>query len=120
MLQAEEQLKENILLSVHSTHIEVVVKQDQKLLLANQYSIKTQEDILYYVLFILEQYHLNPLTATITIVGNIDTNSNLIISLKKYVKHIRLAHGYKSIDWSGITGAPQHFNYTLLNRLFCE
>ena len=120
MLQSEELIKEHILLNVHSNYIEVVVKQDHKLVLANQFSVKTQEDVLYYVLFILEQYHLNPLTANITITGNLDANSNLITSLKKYVKHIRLALGYKSMDWSHINGAPQHFNYTLLNRLFCE
>lgn len=120
MLVSEELIKENILLSIHANYIEVVVKQEQKLVLTNQFSIKTQEDVLYYVLFILEQYQLNPITANITIVGNLDTNSELIGSLKKYIKNIRLALGNKSINWSDITGAPQHFNYTLINRLFCE
>lgn len=120
MLVSEELVKEHIILSIHSNYIEVVVKQDHKLLLANQFSIKTQEDVLYYVLFILEQYQLNPLTANISVVGNLDTNSELITSLKKYIKNIRLALGNKSLNWSGIIGAPQHFNYTLINRLFCE
>ena len=120
MLQSEELVKENIILSIHSNYIEVVVKQEQKLVLANQFTIKTQEDVLYYVLFILEQYQLNPLKVNITIVGNLETNSNLISSLKKYIKNIRLGIGHKSINWAAIAGAPQHFNYTLLNRLFCE
>lgn len=120
MLQSEDLVKENIILSIHSNYIEVVVKQEQKLILANQFSIKTQEDILYYVLFILEQYQLNPLISTITLVGNLDSNSSLISSLKKYIKNIRLGLGHKSINWTSVTGSPQHFNYTLLNRLFCE
>lgn len=120
MLQSEELVKENILLSVHANHIEIIVKQDQKFVLANQYAIKTQEDILYYILFILEQYQLNPLTARITLIGNIDSQSPLISSLKKYIKNVNLAIGNKSINWSSISGSPQHFNYTLLNRLFCE
>lgn len=120
MLQTEELVKENIILSIHSNYIEVVLKQEQKLILANQYSIKTQEDVLYYVLFILEQYQLNPLTTTITVVGNLDSNSSLIGSLKKYIKNIRLGLGHKRIVWNEIQGVPQHFNYTVLNRLFCE
>ncbi len=120
MLVSEELVKEQILLSIHTNYIEVVVKQEHKLVLANQFSIKTQEDVLYYVLFILEQYQLNPLTTNISIVGNLDANSELITSLKKYIKNIRLALGNKSLNWSGVTGAPQHFNYTLINRLFCE
>jgi hypothetical protein len=120
MLQSDELVKENILLSVHSNYIEVIVKQDQRLMLANQFSVKTQEDILYYVLFIIEQYHFNPLTISLTIAGNVDSNSPLITSLKKYIKSIRLALGHKTITWSEITGMPQHFNYNLLNRIFCE
>lgn len=120
LLQSEELIKENILLSVYSNHIEITVKQDQQLVLANQFDIKTQEDILYYILFILEQYQLNPLTAHITIAGNIDVTSTLISSLKKYIKNIRLSQGHKKLKWSNVAGMPQHFNYTLLNRLFCE
>lgn len=120
MLSSEELVKENIILSIHANYIEVVVKQDQRLLLVNQYSIKTQEDVLYYVLFILEQYHLNPLTVTIKIIGNIDSSSSLINSLKRYIKNINLGIGHKTINWANLKGMPQHFNYTLLNRLFCE
>jgi len=120
MLSSEELMKEQIILSIHSNYIEVVVKQEQKLVLANQYSIKTQEDVLYYVLFILEQYHLNPLIVNIKIIGNIDSSSPLINSLKKYIKNINLGMGHKAINWVNLKGMPQHFNYTLLNRLFCE
>jgi hypothetical protein len=119
-LVSEELAREQAILAIHSTYIEVVLKHNQKLLLANQYPAKTQEDILYYVLFILEQYQLNPLTTNITITGNVDSNSELIRSLKKYIKHIHLALGNKSIEWSAVAGSPQHFNYTLINRLFCE
>ncbi|MES2516014.1 MAG: DUF3822 family protein [Bacteroidota bacterium] len=119
-LLSEELSKEQIVLAVSANHIEVVVKQDHNLLLANQFSTKTQEDVLYYALFIIEQYQLNPLTANITITGNVDSNSEMILSLKKYIKNVHLASGNKSINWSNLTGAPQHFNYTLINRLFCE
>jgi len=120
MLQSEELTKENIILSVYSNHIEIAVKLDHKLVLVNQFDIKTQEDILYYILFILEQYQLNPLTAHITLAGNIDSTSILISSLKKYIKNIRLSQGHKKLKWSNVAGMPQHFNYTLLNRIFCE
>ncbi|MES2566323.1 MAG: DUF3822 family protein [Bacteroidota bacterium] len=120
LLQSEELAKEDILISVHATYIEIVVKKGPQLMLANQFAVKTDEDVLYYVLFILEQYQFNPLTVNVTMAGNLHSNSGLIVSLKKYIKTIHLALGHKSIDWSGLTGAPQHFNYTLLNRLFCE
>jgi hypothetical protein len=120
MLNTEELSKENMLISIRDNSIEVIVKHNQQLILSNQYSIKTNEDVLYYVLFILEQYQLNPLIVALTVVGNMEANSELIVSLKKYIKHIRLATGHKTLNWQYLTGMPQHFNYTLLNRLFCE
>jgi hypothetical protein len=119
-LAEEELVNEQLTLALHDNHIQVIVKKDHQLVLANQYPAKTQEDTLYYVLFILEQYQLNPLTANITVTGNVDSNSEMITSLKKYIKNVHLALGNKGINWSGVTGTPQHFNYTLINRLFCE
>jgi hypothetical protein len=119
-LYSEELSSVDVLLSLHEKHIEVVLKNNQKLILVNQYSVNTAEDVLYYVLFIIEQYHLNPLTVAITVVGNIESTDILIASLKKYIKNIHLAVSSKSIDWSAITGSPQHYNFTLINRQFCE
>lgn len=120
MMSAEEFVKENILLSVHSDYVEFVVKRDNKFILANQFTIKTQEDILYYLLFVLEQYQFNPLFVAVSVLGNVNADSSLIQSLKKYVKNVRLAKGHKSLNWSEVQGMPQHFYYTLVNRLFCE
>jgi hypothetical protein len=120
MLHAEELSKEQVLLNVHKHHIELVIKENAKLLLANQFSIKTQEDILYYVLFAMEQYQLNPASVGLCITGNTDTHSELISTLKKYVKHTRLAIGHRSINWQSVEGMSQHFNYSLINRPFCE
>lgn len=120
ILSAEEFTKENILLSVQGNYIELVVKQENKLVLVNQFSIKTQEDILYYVLFVMEQYQFNPLFVMVSVLGNVNTDSSLVSALKKYVKNIHLAKGHKSINWTEVQGMPQHFNYTLINRLFCE
>lgn len=120
MLSSEELIKENILLAIHGDYIEVIVKQDQKLILANQYTVKTDEDVLYFVLFILEQYQFNPLFVNLTITGNINSDASLITSLKKYIKNVRLVRGHKSLNWQNVNGMPQHFSYTLTNRLFCE
>ena len=120
MLNSEELSKENMLIYIRENTIEIIVKQNQQLLLANHYTIKTHEDVLYYILFIFEQYQLNPSSALLTVTGNLETNSELMLTLKKYVKHVRLGIGHKTLNWQHLTGMPQHYNYTLLNRLFCE
>jgi hypothetical protein len=119
-LQEEEFQKDDLLINIHQHCIEIIHKQNGKLVLANQFSVTTEEDILYYVLFVLDQYQLNPLLVSIVLTGNTDSNSSIIKTLNKYIKYIRLATGHKTIQWQALYGMPQHFNYTLLNRLFCE
>ena len=106
--------------NVNNTHIEFVVKNEHELVLVNQFAVNTEQDVLYYLLFLLEQHQLNPLTAKICVTGNIASDSELVSVLKKYIANLRLAGGNKSLIYSAVEGIPQHFNYTLLNRLFCE
>lgn len=120
MLNAEEFSKEDVLVSINEQSISIILKQQQQIVLANQYQIKTNEDVLYYLLFIMEQYQLNPSTVKISLVGNLDATSELISLIKKYIKHWRLAIGHKAINWDALKGMPQHYNFTLINRLFCE
>jgi hypothetical protein len=120
MMNSKDLLSEDVLLTIHESRIEFVVKNNHQLLIANQFSVKTEQDVLYYLLFLLEQYQLAPSTVNVCLIGNINSTSEVYVMLKKYVKHIRFASGHKNLIYSEIEGAPQHYNYTLLNRLFCE
>jgi hypothetical protein len=118
-LSAEEFSSESVLLYLYKNLIYIIVKDKHKLLLANTFDVNTQEDVLYYLLFTLEQFELNPLTVKLAIAGNTETNNTLITSVKKYIKEVRFATGNKSIHWENLKGIPQHFNYSLINRLYC-
>lgn len=120
MLHSEELAKDQVLVNVHPSHMELVIKQDGKLLLANQFAVRSQEDVLYYILFALEQYQHNPATVSLCMTGNTDSHSELMLTLKKYIRHLHLGTGHRSINWQGVEGMPQHFNYSLINRVFCE
>ncbi len=120
MLHSEDLSRARMLVNVHDTYIELVIKQEGKLLLANQFGVRSPEDILYYILFALEQYQLEPSSAELTIIGNAEAQSDLVQTLKKYIKHVRLGIGNRAINWQGLEGMPQHFNYSLINRVFCE
>lgn len=119
-LHSEEFAKEQIIIEIHQNSMDVVVKNSNKLLLVNTYDVKSTEDVLYYVLFIIEQFELNPLLVGVVVAGNFDSTSPIVLTLKKYIKSIKLAKGHKQINWSGLTGMPQHYNYLLLNTVFCE
>jgi hypothetical protein len=119
-MNSKDLSSEDVLLSINESRIKFVVKNNHQLLIANQFSVKTEQDVLYYLLFLLEQYQLAPSSVNVCLIGNVNTTSEVYIMLKKYVKNIRFASGHKNLIYSHIEGAPQHYNYTLLNRLFCE
>jgi hypothetical protein len=118
-LNSEEFKNESVLLVINSSSIDLIIKNKQKLLIANSFNVNSHEDILYYLLFSLEQFELNPLTARLSIAGNIETNNTLALAIKKYIKEVRFASGHKSINWSNLNGIPQHQYYSILNRIFC-
>lgn len=119
-LNAEEFLKEDVFLHISQGTITIIVKQQQRILLANHYQAQTNEDVLYYILFIIEQFQLNPFSTQLSIAANFPANDELLSLIKKYIKNVRLVSGNKYINWEQLKGMPQHFNFTSVNRLFCE
>lgn len=61
---------------------------NNKLLLHNVYTYKTEEDFIYYILFCFEQLQLNPNETPIILSGKIAKNDNLYTILYKYIRHI--------------------------------
>lgn len=120
LLQSEELKNENILMFIDHHAVYIIAKKDHKLLLCNQYLANSDEDILYYLLFVLEQFQFNPLDVKISIAGNIEVEHSLIKTLKKYIRQIRFVHGSKLIKRQEINTLPHHYFYTILNRSFCE
>lgn len=120
LLQSDELQNENILMFIDHHAVYIVAKKGYQLLLCNQYQAQSDEDILYYLLFVLEQFQFNPLDVKISIAGNIEAEHSLIKTLKKYIKQIRFVNGSKLLKRQEIHSLPHHYFYTILNRSFCE
>ena len=108
-------------LNINYNIIEITIKQKNNLQFYNAFNYQTTEDIIYYLLFTLEQLQLNPLTVKIAIAGQTDSNSELIISLKKYIKHINFtANNTATYFKNELIDTPTHFYFTVLNQILCE
>jgi hypothetical protein len=113
--------KANIFLNIHDDKIELLVKKDKQLLLYNIFSVKTNEDVLYYLLFAVEQFKLDPSNLQLTVCANRETNDELFTTLKKYVRHIDFAVSDKIIKRKDVFETlPQHYYFSLLNQPLCE
>jgi hypothetical protein len=75
---------------VASSHFEIVVIQNQKLLLYNSFEYQNAEDFIYYILFTAEQLHLNPESFKLHLLGDCSIESLLYQKAFQYVRNTSL------------------------------
>jgi len=107
-------------LNLHQSQLEISVKTNNQFIFYNVFSFESKEDILYFLLFTMEQLNLNPLVCKLSIAGQLETNDDLIKSIKKYVKSVDFCVLDKSVTIANKTTAiPNHYYFTLLNQHLC-
>jgi len=74
--------------NVHQSSFELVHIKNGKLNLYNSFKYHTKEDFIYYLLFTLEQLHLNPETIELILLGNIGVDDELYNLCYTYIRHV--------------------------------
>jgi len=111
---------QNVVLHVQDKHFEILLFEESKLILYNTFPYSTWEDLLYYVLYVLEQLEITPEKSDVLILGEIAMDSNSFQNIKSFMH---------SVDFGGRTDffkydhvfddLPHHFYFNLLNVNAC-
>jgi hypothetical protein len=110
--------KSDVFLNIHDHVIELMVKKDSDLLFYNVFKWDSNEDILYFLLFSIEQFQLDQSTLLLSIAANLPTTHTLFELMKKYIRHIQFVSS-KAIDVP-VENLPNHYYFNLLNYHLCE
>lgn len=84
----------------------------QKLLTANAFTYETPEDFAYYILFCIQELHLNREELKMEFTGhffNTEENTALAI-LSTYIRHISFSNTTESFGFDRSEGFHEHFN----------
>ncbi len=120
-LQMKTDMGHQMLLNIHGNSMDVVVTENKKLILMNSFAWQTNEDVLYYTLFICEQLELNPEKTPLTVTGEIDADSPLYNMLYKYIRNIVFPEKPSSLlNIFNDSGIPFHKYSTLYSFSLCE
>ena len=93
-----------VFVHLQSTHFEIVVVKNQKLLLFNSFEYNTPEDFLYYLLFTLEQLQLNPEFIKVCLLGRVSEDNPCYSIAYKYIRNLSLFDPYMLADrWNKST-----------------
>jgi len=111
----------NLSVSVYRDSFDVVVYQGDKLKLYNTFSYKTENDFVYFIMFVLEKMKMNPRKTDVKICGSIQNTSNRFKLLSKYIKSIQFIDTKEQVLYSEkFVNIQPHFFSNLLNLYQCE
>lgn len=111
----------SLMLNVAADRLEICAARDNHLLFYNNFSISSNEDALYYLLFAMEQFSLDPLTTRVTFAGERSADDELVKSISRYVRSLEFARHPAPFRMEGdLATMPAHYYYSLLNQHLCE
>jgi hypothetical protein len=111
---------QDLFLNVGDGFIEIASRNGKELLFYNLFSCESDEDILYYLLFMMEQFNLEPLQVRMGLACQRPVNDELILNLRKYIRHVEFCVTDPSVRVKGeLLSLPQHYYFTLLNQHLC-
>ncbi|WP_243456820.1 DUF3822 family protein [Polaribacter batillariae] len=88
LIQQSKSETKTMYVNVSKTTFDIVVLENKKLLLYNSFTYTSEEDFLYYILFVAEQLQLDTNEFPLYLMGRISLNSTLYKLIYKYVKNI--------------------------------
>jgi hypothetical protein len=125
----ERALKENknfpdrkqIHVNFFRTYFELVVLSGSKLMLCNQFSYASENDVIFYVLYVFEQLKLAPDNTELVFHGLVQKNDPVCQTFKKYIRKVSFASPTTLFNYSyTFNQLPEHYYTSLLDLYKCE
>lgn len=111
----KSQNTKQVFLHFQKDYFEIVVAEHAKLILFNSFQYQTPEDFIYYLLFVYEQLQLQVEEHPVTLMGLIDTESELYKIAYKFIRHLNILPSKAFISNSIKAEHPIEEHFILLN-----
>lgn len=106
---------------VYSQFIDVVVVQDRQLKLANSFPYRSAKDLVFYLLYVLDQFQLSGESTPLRLAGDVDDQSEVFQLLRQYIREITWQGFNRSYNYSvGFNEIVQHRYVNLIDLFGCE
>jgi hypothetical protein len=111
---------EKAYITIRPKSMELVFTKNGSLLYYNTFSHTTGEDVIYYLLFALEQLKLNPEIIALQLMGEVEKNDSVYSIIHKYVRNVSFMPRSKRFEFSyRFSELPEHAFYTLYTQYLC-
>jgi hypothetical protein len=111
---------DRVFLNIRDQQFDMMVMNSRHLRFCNSFPFSAPEDLLYYVIFVMEQLGLNPEETTASLMGQVERNSLVYDALFKYIRDINFVDRNDAFSYSyAFNEIPGHYFSTLLNFPVC-
>ncbi len=107
-----------VIVYVRPEGIEIIVVDSGKLLFYNTFACQTAEDVIYYLLFVLEQLKLNPEIVNVELLGEVEKDTAVYRILFKYIRNLKFGVRPDAVEYSfKLLALPAHNHFSLFSQL---
>jgi hypothetical protein len=111
----------DLFLNIVGNQMELMARKNSQLLFYNIFKHQSEEDILYYLLFAMEQFGFEPSRTQLAVAGDRMAIDPLFTSISRYVRHLSFCAQDASLSLKGeFAKLPSHAYFHLLNQHLCE
>ncbi len=109
-----------VFLHMRDKHFDIILFDGRQMSYCNSFPFLNSEDVVYYLIFVLEQLNLNPENIYVVLLGSIERSSGLFELLSKYIRHIEFGRRNDSFKYNyNVSQVSPHYFYPLLNFQAC-
>ena len=120
-LHAKSQKGHQVFVHAGTSIMGVFLFKQDKLLFANTFTYHTEQDFLYNVLLIFDQFELDTERIPMMMTGRIQKKSSQYEKLEKYIRHIHILHSPSYYHYGpAFQNANFHYYHDLLSMRLCE
>lgn len=110
-----------VVANVNHNFMDLCITENGKLMHHNNFAFKTGMDIIYFILYVFEQFGLDPKTTELYLNGFIHKKEETYIQLKNFVNHLRFDKLNEEFSYSyTFNKIPSHTFTNLFNLHLCE
>ena len=120
LLLQNNSLEAKVYASVKNNILEVGMIEENKLELHNSFSIETKEDMLYFLLFSMEQLRLSPEKTELILLDDILKSDERYNLLYQYIRNISFGNRPENLNFSKeLESIKSHQYFCLFSQLLC-
>ena len=97
-LSSNKKFSKQLFIHLHFNAMDIFLVENKSLLFYNRFVIKKQNDFMYYLFFVIEQFDLGPLQFEIVFLGKIDAFESYYEIVKHYHSNITITNEDPSIN----------------------